>query len=423
MQPPSDTELRNTEKQDAPAVLVLSRPPNACPPGDWYWKNIAGVPFLLRNVLTLQRGGADPLVLYADKNLFGLGELSERLQKDRRLKRPVQCLCQPEELVDFSKNAERVLFLDGSCLHEKDRVQQLLRSEAAEAAPQRIASSELKTHLSNLDAKSGSWYESLRKQARPVDPLIGKDPAWVRAVFGAGSRLTQEADFKNCEKALLLNSRLANDSFMDRWITRSISRRLTARWLHTDWTPNQITLLSLVVGLIAAGCFAVGQYGFSLAGAVLLLLSAWIDCTDGEIARIKFMESALGKQLDILSDNVVHWALFFCIGLGLYRAYDDALYLWLGGLSVLGSLTAFFLLWRDIVAGKEQAAQPSNETGRTQDFVDRLANRDFTYLVLVMACIGKMEIFLGLTALGSNALAVYLLFNRLKKTPVPTVGT
>ncbi len=415
MAPLTDTEKKGSDKQDSPAVLIISRPPNACPPGDWYWKNIAGVPFLLRNVLTLQRGGADPLVLYADKNLFGLGELSERLAKDHRLKRPVRCISRPEELVAFSRQSDRVLMLDGSRLHEKDRVEKLLQPGAEPDTLRRIDGSELQSRLSTLDAGGTAWYEALRGQPKV---LPGSDDAGcVRAVFAedAGVRLAEETDFKDCEKQLISSSRLSNDSFMDRWITRSISQKLTAQWIHTDLTPNQITLISLVVGLISAACFAAGQYTLSVVGAVLLLISAWIDCTDGEIARIKFMESALGKRLDILSDNVVHWALFFCIGLGLYRVSGNPVHLVLGGLAVLGSLGAFLLLWRDIMQDKENAARNPQENAEALSWVDRLANRDFTYLVFLMACIGKLEIFLGLTAIGSNALAGYLLFARLRK--------
>jgi len=45
------------ENKNLFAVLVLSDPPSLCKAEDWYWNKIAGVPFLLRNILSIQQGG------------------------------------------------------------------------------------------------------------------------------------------------------------------------------------------------------------------------------------------------------------------------------------------------------------------------------------------------------------------------------
>ncbi len=49
---------------------------------------------------------------------------------------------------------------------------------------------------------------------------------------------------------------------------------------------------------------------------------------------------------------------------------------------------------------------------REKDFVNQMANRDFIYLLFIMAMIGSLDIFIGLTALGANVLAGYLLYNK-----------
>ena len=61
-----------------------------------------------------------------------------------------------------------------------------------------------------------------------------------------------------------------------------------------------------------------GGYQLGIAGSVLLILSAWVDCVDGEVARLKFMISEWGAKLDIVSDNIVHCSVFFLIEMGLY---------------------------------------------------------------------------------------------------------
>lgn len=68
-------------------------------------------------------------------------------------------------------------------------------------------------------------------------------------------RLRDEKGFSVAEERLLKSGGLNNDSFMDRLITRFISRQLTSIFLKTSFSPNQITFLSLFIGLAAALCF------------------------------------------------------------------------------------------------------------------------------------------------------------------------
>ncbi|HIJ49644.1 MAG TPA: CDP-alcohol phosphatidyltransferase family protein [Nitrospinae bacterium] len=124
-------------------------------------------------------------------------------------------------------------------------------------------------------------------------------------------RLRDEKYFYEAEEGLLKTCGLNNDSFMDRLITRYTSRQLTSLFLKTSFTPNQIAFLSLFIGLAAALCFFSGGHEMGIAGSVLLLVSAWVDCADGEVARLKFMTSKWGAKLDIISDNIVHCSVFF----------------------------------------------------------------------------------------------------------------
>ena len=80
----------------------------------------------------------------------------------------------------------------------------------------------------------------------------------------------------------------------------------------------------------------------------------------------------------------------------------------------MGSLISFILLSPKIVNSKSQSSHFPLSVNREKDFVDQLANRDFTYFLFIMAMIGSLDIFIGLTAVGANALAGYLLYNKFK---------
>ena len=74
------------------------------------------------------------------------------------------------------------------------------------------------------------------------------------------SRLINKRDFRAAEERLLKSVSLSNDSVMDRLVTRFISRQLTRLFLKTSLTPNQITFLSLLIGLGSAWCFYQGTF-------------------------------------------------------------------------------------------------------------------------------------------------------------------
>lgn len=222
-------------------------------------------------------------------------------------------------------------------------------------------------------------------------------------------RVSTRKDFRIQSETLLQASGLSNDSLLDRLITRKISRQLTRLFLLTPLSPNQITGIAMIMGLAGAACFWSGGYEAGVAGALLVLVSAWIDCTDGEVARLRFQESPLGGILDIWADNLVHAAAFFSMGMGLYFSTENGIYKILGTLAVFGSLTSFALLHSSVIESKKRAADDPAE-GQEASLVDRMANRDFLYFLFALSLIDQLQIFLALTAVGSNVFALWLVF-------------
>jgi phosphatidylglycerophosphate synthase len=72
----------------------------------------------------------------------------------------------------------------------------------------------------------------------------------------------------------------------------------------------------LAVGLAAAAAFLPGTYAWSNAAALLLILSNFLDHTDGELARISGKTSRIGHLYDLASDAAVTVLLFIAIGIG-----------------------------------------------------------------------------------------------------------
>jgi phosphatidylglycerophosphate synthase len=79
-------------------------------------------------------------------------------------------------------------------------------------------------------------------------------------------------------------------------ITRVLARR---RW----FTPDQVTALSLVLGLATGPLYAYGERWSLIAGAVVYYLSFMLDCVDGKLARALNISSVRGMALDQMSDS------------------------------------------------------------------------------------------------------------------------
>jgi phosphatidylglycerophosphate synthase len=87
--------------------------------------------------------------------------------------------------------------------------------------------------------------------------------------------------------------------------------------LKDSWvTPNHLTTLRLLFGLAAGAAFTRGSYGWSNLAALLLVVSNFLDHSDGELARISGKSSRVGHWYDLASDALVTIALFIGMGIG-----------------------------------------------------------------------------------------------------------
>ena len=99
------------------------------------------------------------------------------------------------------------------------------------------------------------------------------------------------------------------------WDAR-LARRLVAPLKDTWVTPNQLTTVRLMVGLAAAAAFLPGTFLWSNIAALLMVLSNFLDHTDGELARMSGRTSRFGHLYDLASDAAVTIFAFIAMGVG-----------------------------------------------------------------------------------------------------------
>ena len=269
---------------------------------------------------------------------------------------------------------------------------------------------------------------------------------WYEEVRATGSESLADAQSViHAEWTLAQSSKGGHEGFIDRYFNRKCSRWLTHWFLQTPLTPNAITLLATVVGLAGAGAFAIGGYGTGIIGALLFQLSAILDCCDGEVARIKFLESRAGEKLDLILDNVVHIALFAGMAWGLsvgkggcfggwasifadpggqvretlgVGGCDHTWNFWgllFGSLAIFGNVAAFAVV---NAAMRLRRDMDQFRRARIDSILSRLASRDFSVIVFAFALIGHIQWFLLLAAIGSNIFWPFLAWQLRSSSPV-----
>jgi archaetidylinositol phosphate synthase len=189
------------------------------------------------------------------------------------------------------------------------------------------------------------------------------------------------------------------------WDAR-FARRLVTPLKGTWVTPNHLTTVRLLVGLGAAAAFAAGTYGWSNVAALLLVLSNFLDHTDGELARISGKSSRIGHLYDLASDAVVTILIFIAMGIGAAAragAGSEFPLVLLGAIAGIAIALIFFLRMRiEEMLGKAATQQASLAGFETEDVL---------YLLpLVTLCNGVLP-FLLTAAICAPLFAVWVAFD------------
>ena len=86
-------------------------------------------------------------------------------------------------------------------------------------------------------------------------------------------------------------------------IMRKFSGPIARLISRTSITPNQITVSRILLAILSGLFFAVGSYFANMIALFFCLLNMLFDFIDGDLARLKSMESKVGNWLDhVLTD-------------------------------------------------------------------------------------------------------------------------
>jgi len=129
-----------------------------------------------------------------------------------------------------------------------------------------------------------------------------------------------------------------SDGFISRYINRPLSIRITKLLLRTKIQPNYISCFCFITSVIAALFFFLGGYLNLLVGAILAQFSSILDGCDGEIARLKFLETEFGGWFDAVLDRYADAFLLLGLTYHTYQVIGSTTWIFIGFLAIIGSL-------------------------------------------------------------------------------------
>ncbi len=94
------------------------------------------------------------------------------------------------------------------------------------------------------------------------------------------------------------------DNAITRYLYRPVSLPITRLLVWTPITPNQISYLVAI--LVGIGLYFTAQASHNAAtlGTGIILIASYVDCCDGEVARVKLLSSKFGAWVDTVVDEL-----------------------------------------------------------------------------------------------------------------------
>ena len=119
------------------------------------------------------------------------------------------------------------------------------------------------------------------------------------------------------------------EEFFDLIFYRPLAFLFVKLIYSTNITPNQITVLSLSFGISGGIALSFGTSKSMLLAAFLFITFNVLDCSDGQLARLKGNGTEFGRILDGMADYMVSTSAYLGIGFGFANHSSNPLLYWM----------------------------------------------------------------------------------------------
>ena len=345
---------------------------------------IYGLPLIERVILTARRVGVDEFVVVTGYNGKKVRKYLDKIKKKRGVKitHVINEEWDKENGLSVLKAREyledKFLLLMGDHLYEEDILRSLMAQDIKEGEV--ILAADFKIHekhfididdatkvlvedgyIKDISKKlkdynafdtgaflcTASIFDALEQSREENDDMRLSSGIKVLAekkkarVIDIGESFWIDVDtveaYEKAKEFLLHKIEKKSDGPVSRYLNRPVSKKLTKILASTTITPNVVSFLSFLISLGGAALFFLRGYVPLLLGGILAQFSSIMDGCDGEIARLKYLETDFGAWFDAVLDRYADG--FLLAGLT-WHAYIQNFALWklfIGLLALIGS--------------------------------------------------------------------------------------
>ena len=301
--------------------------------------SVAKVPLLKRLIINCQRAGISRFTIVSeDKDKDSLLKIVD----DKRVNSAIEWIT-PREILPQSEN--KVLVSQTNLLIHSSSIEDFItKSESLDKISSLSNSNEnilnngmfcaTVDQINDLLKKTSvkEWLDQYSSSSQ-ITYITPDEGYWATAK-------NSEDSIKDLENLIFSNVGKTATGWIARNINGRVSLPLSKQLIKTPLTPNMVSVLINVIGMLCGPFYALG---YPVVGALFMQIATVLDRCDGEVARIKLMETKKGQWVDTLSDQVTVLSFIIGVSLGYYFESGKIIALILGGINL--SIFIFFLIW------------------------------------------------------------------------------
>jgi len=297
--------------------------------------SVSEVPQLKRILINAERAGITDFTLICEEN----NKLSLlKLINDKRIQSRIDLITEREK---FDQDIEESVVIQSNLL---------------------IHSASIKDFINNSDSKSvdvlsddnKNFYGLLKVKKADLKKIAsGRDlQSWIK------NKSEKSINLINLENGYRMNLRDDKKSLREAkdlifsnvgktatgWIARNINGRISLpisrQLVKTPLTPNMISVLINVIGVLTGLFYALGH---PVIGALCMQIATVLDRCDGEVARVKLMETKKGQWVDTVSDSFTVLSMYIGLPIGYYAQNPSG---WIIGIGIMNIVFfLFYIVW------------------------------------------------------------------------------
>jgi len=379
-------------------------------PADSLLARVGALPVLLRAILGAQKAGARKIVVVINPAAF---QVRKELHRTGRLagnvewRIPVGGEIAPV-LLNEAACEERIVLIDAGRTYHPS-----LHRRAAEWDGTKVLALTTDNQPVGMYAFTTPPTIRLLKECPVRMRTFEELHAWLTAAEGVVCESVPSDQWQHVSSP---EDRLLAEQKLDQWLVkptdgvfarmnRKVSIPISRQLIKFPITPNMVSLFTLGVGFLAGAFFAFGGRGNMLIGAILSVFASILDGCDGEVARLRFQDSAFGCWLETVCDYLYYVFIFAGMTIGLLGR--GPVYVIWGSLLFFGAVASF--LTTAIQRRRMAAARPEQYLSRWQAQASRRSANPFLYLgrhteFLIRRCC-MPYLFLAFALFGGTYLA------------------